>query len=65
MLKSNQIYIIVTKAHLKNPASVNTSDFAKKTDLAYLKFEVDKLTSMVYNSFGQRTSGGGIKKETM
>ena len=55
----------MTKAHLKNPASVNTSDFAKKTDLAYLKFEVDKLTSMVYNSFGQRTSGGGIKKETM
>ena len=37
----------------------------KKTDLAYLKFEVDKLISIVYNSFDQKTSGGGIKKETM
>ena len=32
-----------TKADLKNAAGVDTSDFAKKTDLANMKFEVDKL----------------------
>ena len=32
-----------TKADLKNAAGVNTSDFAKKTDLASLKSDVDKL----------------------
>ena len=33
----------VTKADLKNAAGVDTSDFAKKTDLASLKSDVDKL----------------------
>ena len=32
-----------TKADLKNATGVNTSDFAKKTDLASLKSDVDKL----------------------
>ena len=32
-----------TKADLKSAAGVDTSDFAKKTDLANMKFEVDKL----------------------
>ena len=32
-----------TKADLKNAASVNTSTFAKKVDLASLKSELDKL----------------------
>ena len=32
-----------TKADLKNETGVDTSDFAKKTDLANLKFDVDKL----------------------
>ena len=32
-----------TKADLKNATSVDTSDFAKKTDLANLKSDVDKL----------------------
>ena len=32
-----------TKADLKNAAGVDTSDFAKKTDLANMKFEVNKL----------------------
>ena len=32
-----------TKVDLKNAAGVDTSDFAKKTDLANLKFDVDKL----------------------
>ena len=32
-----------TKADLKNAAGFNTSDFAKKTDLANLKSDVDKL----------------------
>ena len=32
-----------TKADLKNATGVDTSDFAKKTDLAYLKSHVEKL----------------------
>ena len=32
-----------TKADLKNATGVDTSDFAKKTDLAYLKSNVGKL----------------------
>ena len=32
-----------TKAELKNATGVDTSDFAKKTDLAHLKSDVDKL----------------------
>ena len=32
-----------TKADLKNATGVDTSDFAKKTDLANLKSAVDKL----------------------
>ena len=32
-----------TKADLNNVTGVNTSDFAKKTDLANLKSDVDKL----------------------
>ena len=32
-----------TKTNLKNAAGVDTSDFAKKTDLANLKSDVDKL----------------------
>ena len=32
-----------TKADLKNAAGFNTSDYAKKTDLANLKSDVDKL----------------------
>ena len=31
------------KADLKNAATVDTSDFAKKTDIANLKPDVDKL----------------------
>ena len=37
------LYNYATKADLKNAAGVDTSDFAKKTDLAYLKSDVDKL----------------------
>ena len=33
----------VTKSDLKSAAGVDTSDFAKKTDLASLKSDVDKL----------------------
>ena len=33
----------VTKADLKNLTDVNTSDFAKKTDLDNLKSDLDKL----------------------
>ena len=33
----------VTKKDLRNVAGVDTSDLSKKTDLANLKFEVDKL----------------------
>ena len=33
----------VTKADLENPSSVDISTFAKKTDLASLKSDVDKL----------------------
>ena len=32
-----------TKADLNNATGVDTSDFAKKTDLTHLKFDVDKL----------------------
>ena len=32
-----------TKAYLKNVTGVDTSDFAKKADLAILKSDVDKL----------------------
>ena len=32
-----------TKADLKNSIGVDTSDFAKKTDLANLKSDIDKL----------------------
>ena len=32
-----------TKADLKNATGVNTSDFAKKTNLAHLKSNIDKL----------------------
>ena len=32
-----------TKADLKNATAVDTSDFSKKTDLANLKSDVDKL----------------------
>ena len=32
-----------TTADLKNATDVDTSDFAKKTDLAHLKCDVDKL----------------------
>ena len=32
-----------TKADLKNTAGVDTSSFAKKTDLAHVKSDVDKL----------------------
>ena len=32
-----------TKADLKNATGVNTSDFARKTELANLKSDVDKL----------------------
>ena len=32
-----------TKADLKNAIGVDTSDFAKRTDLANLKSDVDKL----------------------
>ena len=32
-----------TRADLKNATGVNTSDLAKKTDLAHLKFDVDEL----------------------
>ena len=32
-----------TKADLKHPTGVDTSDFAKKTDLVNLKSDVDKL----------------------
>ena len=32
-----------TKSDLKNAVSVDTSDFAKKTDLAGLKSDIDKL----------------------
>ena len=52
-----------TKADLKNATGFDTSDFAKKIDLAYLKFEVDKLIWMVSNFFYQKTSGGGNKKK--
>ena len=31
-----------TKADLKNATSVDTSKFAKKTDIAHLKSDVDK-----------------------
>ena len=54
----------VTKADLKNPASVDASDFAKRTDLAYLKSELDKLISNYYKFFDGNTSRGDIKKET-
>ena len=37
------IPIYGTKADLKNATGVDTSDFAKKTDLANLKSDVDKL----------------------
>ena len=37
------LFDYATKADLKNAAGVDTSDFAKKTDLANMKFEVDKL----------------------
>ena len=33
-----------TKADLKNATGVDTSDFAKKTDLANVKSDVDKLS---------------------
>ena len=33
----------VAKANLKNAKGIDTSDFAKKTDLAYSKSDVDKL----------------------
>ena len=36
-------YNYATKADLKNATGVDTSDFAKKTDLANLKSDVDKL----------------------
>ena len=32
----------MTKADLKNSTGVNTSEFAKRVDLASLKFEIDK-----------------------
>ena len=32
-----------TKADLNNATGVDRSDFAKKTDLTHLKFDVDKL----------------------
>ena len=32
-----------TKTDLKNATKLDTSDFAKKIDLAHLKFDVDKL----------------------
>ena len=32
-----------TKANLKNATGVDTSDFAKKTNFANWKFDVDKL----------------------
>ena len=35
--------IYATKAYLKNATGVDTSDFAKKTDLSDLKSDVDKL----------------------
>ena len=34
-----------TKPNLKNGSGVDTSDFADKTDLANLKYNVDKLDS--------------------
>ena len=37
------LYKYSTKADLNNVTGVNTSDFAKKTDLANLKSDVDKL----------------------
>ena len=37
------LFDYATKADLKNAAGVDTLDFAKKTDLANMKFEVDKL----------------------
>ena len=37
------LFNYATKADLKNATGVDTSDFAKKTDLANLKSDVDKL----------------------
>ena len=37
------LFYYATKADLKNATRVDTSDFAKKTDLANLKSDVDKL----------------------
>ena len=43
-----------TKADLKNITGVDTSDFAKKTDLANLKSDVDKLDiNKLKNQFKQ------------
>ena len=33
----------VTKADLKNPTGIDSSNFAKETDLAHLKSDVDEL----------------------
>ena len=41
--KVNQIYLIMLKkADLKNATGCDTSEFAKMTDLANLKYDVDK-----------------------
>ena len=39
----NYIYLIATKADLKNATGADTSKFAKKVDLAILRSNVDKL----------------------
>ena len=37
------LFRYATKSDLKNETGVDTSDFAKKTDLASLKLDIDKL----------------------
>ena len=53
-----------TKADLKNAASVNTSTFAKKVDLASLKSELDKLEKVptVLNSLKSKVDKLDVDK---
>ena len=37
------MYNYATKADLKNTTGIDTSDFAKRTDLAHLNSDMDKL----------------------
>ena len=43
------LYNYATKADLKNATGVDKTDFAKKTDLANLKSDVDKLKNVPSN----------------